>query len=1114
MAVAGVLVLATASPALGADDVYRSPGYRGTAKAPRTLPPPPPTPIPLGSGRSPQVLVDAAGTAHITWSVAGDTNPDIVRYCRLKRGATACDAQADLVPQQSGDALAQPQFNDENGTPRVLAIGDQLVVLTSRYPNNLVGPDGEYHDRNTYLFASDDGGTSFQAPALVGTGPTSGQPAVFGPPDTPRIGLISDTVTGGTFFQAISGARFNAHEANLGGDGISSSLAPEGTSVMGAWSDLADTIHLRRWSGQGDVEDPANWSEATLPGTDPLLAGGPAGNFLLSRDGDQQLGVRRVNGGTPGARAVIPGTQNTGLRDIAEDASGRLIVTYRESTADGGVLRLRTSTDATTFSRPQTLAQVAPPADLWSSDVDAAADGGGFTVVHEGEGGAEGPIVALPFGTQAANGQAGLGGQLGSGLDPGVVSNCQQLKFGDVSIRATEGCLLPTVRDKAVRVAEGTLRLNGLEIVPEGDAKIVLDARAKTLDTTGTVRVQLRAPGITPIVLFRGQLHIRLRAEQSAQAKARAAADDDGGCTGQRLADFGGDAVLKGFPIKGSIAVFLSGESSCIPVSLEMPEAFGGVRGNAVLRADNERLLHVDSLHIGVSQVFVGPLLLEDLAIDYESAGDEWNGQATLGLPPQPGGAKLGAKVRFAGGAFKEGHLELTFPFPGIALDPFAVSYLHQVSGGFGLEPLFLEAGAGFGVLPIPPDAYTFEVNGNLRVTFGTPVTFDFNGDGKFFGFPVASERLLLTTDGLVKASGQVDIDLDVASVAGGIDAFVDAPHKRFSGKVTGEVCVLKCIDAAAVVSTRAIGACTPIGGFGHYWKDSLLDVDVMLVTCDLTDYEEPTPAGRAVAAQAGGSGFDVAGGQSAVNVRVSGAGGAPQVVLVSPSGDRIVPGTDPAGDAVMVSGGDRTFVGLRNPAAGHWTVEAADGSPAITALAVARALPAPEVSAKVGGHGRRRALSYRVTTGNGLRTTFLEVGRAGGRVIGVAKRSRGTLRFAPGPGPGGPRRIVALVERRGIPRLQETVATFVAPAPAGPRVVRGLRVARRGHSVTVRWRRTAGARSYAVRVELPDGRRTLQVVRRTKLRMSGAPRRGRVRVSVAGVSATGRQGPPARTRR
>ena len=501
-AIVGALALTSAAGA-GAAPTYRTPGYQGTTKAPRTQPPPPPTPIEIGSGHDPQVLVDDAGTAHITWSEGRGDAADAVRYCRLKRATTSCDPLLDLVPTQTGPR-ADDQFNIEYGTPRVLTIGEQLAVLTSRYPNAVLGPDGQQRDTSTYLFLSDDGGASFQPGVLVGDGATSGQPAVFGPPEAPRIGLISDTVTGGTFFQAISGARFETRSANLGPDGFDSSLVAEGPSLLAAWSTTGDVIHIRRWDGAGDVMDPGAWSDATLAGSDSHMAGGPAGVFLLSREaGGSDLGLRRITGTAPGARTAIGATRNATMADLAQDASGQLLVSYLDATADGPVMRLRTSADGTSFSPARPLLAVKDTTlGVWSTDLAAAGDGGGFAVAHEGVGGAEGPIVALPFGTQAANGRRGLAGVPGAGLDPDVVSNCQQVAFGAVSIRSG-GCMLPSAANRNVRVAEEAIRLNGLEIVPEGSAKIVLDAKQRTLDTTGTVRVQLRAPGISPIVLFR-----------------------------------------------------------------------------------------------------------------------------------------------------------------------------------------------------------------------------------------------------------------------------------------------------------------------------------------------------------------------------------------------------------------------------------------------------------------------------------------------------------------------------------------------------------------------------------------------------------------------------------
>ena len=249
------------------------------------------------------------------------------------------------------------------------------------------------------------------------------------------------------------------------------------------------------------------------------------------------------------------------------------------------------------------------------------------------------------------------------------------------------------------------------------------------------------------------------------------------------------------------------------------------------------------------------------------------------------------------------------------------------------------------------------------------------------------------------------------------------------------------------------------------------------------------------------------------MNVRLEGAGGAqPRVALVAPDGTRVEPSTDlrAAGARAFVAvpeGGRRTYVGLKDPTPGTWQVVPLEGSPAISELAQARDTAPPKVSARVGGKARRRTLTYRVSTGVGLATTFVETGASGTRRIGVARGARGTLRFAPAPGKGGTRRIEAIVERGGKPVLRRVVGRYRAPAESRPGRVRAVRAKRTRKTLRLSWRPAAGAARYAVRVDLPDGRRLLQVVRRPRLVVLGVPRTGRVTVRVSARDARGRAG-------
>lgn len=1125
-AIAGMVALG-ASPATGIAGAatYRTPGYRGVRRAPRTVPARPPAPLVLTqSGERPQVLVDAAGTAHVTWNERGEGDaPDTLRYCRVRRGGRGCEVEQRLVPEQPYDGGNAPGFNDDVGVPRVLGLNDQLVLLTNRYPNTFPGPDGEYHASNTYLFASDDGGATFGPPALVGTGQTSGQPGVFGSGDALRIGLVSDTQTGGTFFQQILPGRYSPATVNLGGDGIDSAVAAIDGRPAVAFASIGAQTTVRVWSGQGDIQDPGTWTTSPpFAGDSPRLADGPAGLFLITRafTGNRALSVRRVSAdGRLGAPATIPRSAGAALADLTQDASGRLIASYRQSVGAQDELLMRTSADGRTWTAPEVLRRVAPTAGIWDADLSAAADGGGFSVVWESSSGQPGPILALPFGNRGPTSRAGLGGLAGGSLPPGVVETCQQISFGAVRVKSG-GCLLSAAGQPGVKVSEGLLRLNGLEVVPEGSARIMIDSRRGTIDSTGDVRVQLRADGIEPIVLFRGKLHIDTREEARRPGSSKPPA-----CPGRQLASFeAGGKALKGFPIKGSIEVYLLPESSCIPLALALPKAFGGVSGEAVLRADNARGLILDSLKVGVERALIGPVLIEGVLVSYRAGSDEWFGAATVGLPPQPGGAKVGADVLFQGGEFRRGNLILRLPFPGLALDPFAVSYLKSLQGGFGIDPLTISVGAGVGILPTAPPVYTFEVDGRLTVTFRDPVEFRFDGQGRMMSFPIADTQLIVRTDGFASTRANLRLDVEAVSVEGALRAFVDLRSETFGGNVDGKVCIVGVCPARgeAVVSSRGIGACvTQLAtyGFGYLWGAALTDVDIMFGSCDLSDYTVAAPAGAARAAQSGA--VTVAAGAPVLSLRLTGEGGAPDVTLVAPDGRRIVPTGDlAAAEAAGAVAGrveerQLTYVAVPRPAAGTWRVEANPGTPALREVASARPLPAPKVSGRVGGRARARRLTYRVTTGNGLATQFVERWGGGEARIGAARGARGTLRFTPAPGPRGRREIVAVVTRDGAPRLRRTIATYVAPAPSRPARVRGLRVVHRGGAVVARWRGVPGARSYVVRIDLADGRRLLRLLgpRARGVRVAGVARRERAVVRVTARDAAARSGPVARAR-
>jgi hypothetical protein len=678
------------------------------------------------------------------------------------------------------------------------------------------------------------------------------------------------------------------------------------------------------------------------------------------------------------------------------------------------------------------------------------------------------------------------------------------VSYGAVQILSEGACLPNAAGKKGVKVSEGTLRLNGLEIVPDANVRILLSAKDRTIDTTGRVTVQLRAPN-GPIVLFRGELHIKL---PTSKVGAKLASFD--------TAKFPVD--IKGFGVSGDVDVILKEDAVEIPISITLPKALGGITGATTLRADNKRGLHIDSVGFKVDRILLGPLILRNLEVSWTGSTDTWSGGGEITVA----GVGMELRATFVRGAFNEGFVKVTpVPFPGVTL--FTDVFLNSVSGRLGIDPTFIEAGALVGFQAVsPPDTYVLGVNATLRVTIKPLFAIDFRGSGKLAIFPVLEAHIHGDADGYFFARANAELDLaDIVSARGGFDGFFDTSKGTFGATMRlngclGEPPLGACSGFSATVSSNGIAGCLgDFIGFGYRWGrgGELLGPP----SCDLGDYELKSRAAGARAAQAAQS-FTLAGGLPSASVKLTGSGGTPpNVVLVSPSGARLTPVPISAPNAssapaVIAASGNTAHVGLRRPAGGAWRVEPQDGSE-VTQISVANGLSAPAISTRVGGRGRKRVLVYRATRRPGLVVRFYEKVGSGARQIGVASAARGRIRFTAGDGRGGRRAIVAMAEQNGLPRLLRNVASYRAPGPIRRKRVRGLRVRRSGRTAGIRWRRSSGAAAYVVRITVSDGRKLLRVVTGRRVRVGGIARGETVRVSVAGRSAHARSGKAARAR-
>jgi hypothetical protein len=189
-------MVALASEAVAAP-VLRSPGLRGIAKAVKVKAPTAPPRLELSAnGTRPDILVDTAGTAHVAWNESSPGAPDTTVYCRVPRNAKACDLVHRVVPPGAD------QYSADSDGPEVVAVNDQLVVLSHRYPQPVPKPgdDGSEADNTLWLWSSDDGGRTFSQPGVGGTGSIGGGAAAYGPAENPSIGGVTGIVTGGVTF--------------------------------------------------------------------------------------------------------------------------------------------------------------------------------------------------------------------------------------------------------------------------------------------------------------------------------------------------------------------------------------------------------------------------------------------------------------------------------------------------------------------------------------------------------------------------------------------------------------------------------------------------------------------------------------------------------------------------------------------------------------------------------------------------------------------------------------------------------------------------------------------------------------------------------------------------
>lgn len=663
-------------------------------------------------------------------------------------------------------------------------------------------------------------------------------------------------------------------------------------------------------------------------------------------------------------------------------------------------------------------------------------------------------------------------------------------------------------------VAQGRIRINGLDIVPIGSAQITLDPSARRISTSGQVAIR-----IGTIELYRGTLNWTLDAPSFELTVA-------------------GGGEIKGFEITGSAAfsIVSGGVKVEAEVSLpSIPGLPGGLTAGVTLRATNSEGLKLDGLSIELGELPIRGLVLKSAKLSYERTDegkDRWSGEVTAVLP-------IGSAVEVMGG------MTLLSPPWQVESIKGALDNLNKPVYGpvflqkIGIEITFLPslklAGTiGLSAGPEILGAKALGVEGTLEVALpygGEPVVVTAKGEVQVVILTLASGEIVWRVPGDVTFSGTLDYGAGIAGLKMTANGWINSSSflAEGSGQMYVDLYFTRATfgQASALISSRGMASCagtrvptlfgwrTVSVGFGLSWGGSL---SIKYSGCNVGDYR-PSGSRRTTGRQTTPAHVQIPAGQDQVMIGATGADGPPVVTVTSPSGQTIDPETQGqngtfdrgAWIAMREPTTRTTYFIVTEPQAGTWTVTPAAGY-AVTQVGLAPSLAAPKLTASVRrSHGRYR-LAWRFRAAAGRSVRFVErTGRSTHNVTSSTK-GRGSVSFKPiDDGSRGKRRIEALVSQRGLPRSRRVVARFSGPAPRVLHRPAPVSLRRKGTRVLVRWRRVAGAVRYELRYSVTDGRRhflTRTPRQQRRLTIPRVSRRERVTVTLRAVGANGLRSP------
>lgn len=328
-------------------------------------------PFTVGEGKAPHLTVDPAGTAHVVW-IREDGGLDETHYCRLPRGASACDIERTLP----GSAITESP--SDTGQPFILrSPAGTLYLVQQRYVSS-----------DVWLWESADGGANWSAPRKLYDWSNStdfGEPTLLGDQIVFTVANTADSV----FAAKVDGsesavtARADLDEAGLTDLDYALEAVPTADGGMVAVESTLSASYFWSMPAGADPSATASWSSPAqqigLAQDYASLAGGSSGQFVLQPNDNQML-VRRWNGTAFGA-PVSASAELGYMNDITVSGSGGVGAIWRRN---GGPnqLRFALSTNAGATFATRTVARQDDV--FFDLDTALADDNQGFYVYSKG----------------------------------------------------------------------------------------------------------------------------------------------------------------------------------------------------------------------------------------------------------------------------------------------------------------------------------------------------------------------------------------------------------------------------------------------------------------------------------------------------------------------------------------------------------------------------------------------------------------------------------------------------------------------------------------------------------------------------------------------------------